>query len=105
MRFYTQHHPYYCGSDLHTKTMYICILDQEGKILVHENVPVDADVLFKSIQPFLPNIVKTAEGIFTWYWIADFCEQRNIPFALGHALYMKAIHGSKIKNEKQIRIK
>lgn len=34
------------------------------------------------------------------YWIADFCAERNIPFVLGHALYMKAIHGSKSKNDK-----
>jgi transposase len=35
-----------------------------------------------------------------WYWIADLCAQENIPFVLGHALYMKAIHGGKAKNDK-----
>ena len=32
--------------------------------------------------------------------IADLCAQENIPFVLGHALYMKAIHGGKAKNDK-----
>ena len=37
---------------------------------------------------------------FTWYWLADLCEQEKIAFVLGHALYMKAIHGGKSKNDK-----
>jgi len=31
--------------------------------------------------------------MFSWYWVADFCEDKGIPFILGHALYMRAIHG------------
>jgi hypothetical protein len=27
MRFYTNQHPFYCGIDLHTRTMHACILD------------------------------------------------------------------------------
>jgi transposase len=38
--------------------------------------------------------------MFTWYWLADLCQQEGIAFALGHALYMKAIHGGKAKNDK-----
>ncbi len=41
-----------------------------------------------------------AECMFTWYWVADLCAQEGIPFVLGHALYMKAIHGGKSKNDK-----
>ena len=40
------------------------------------------------------------ECIFTWYWLADLCAREKIPFVLGHALYMKAIHGGKAKNDK-----
>ncbi len=39
MRFYQQQHTFYCGVDLHAKTMHICILDQAGKVLVHRNLP------------------------------------------------------------------
>jgi len=38
--------------------------------------------------------------MFTWYWLADLCAQEGIPFMLEHALYMKAIHGGKAKNDK-----
>jgi transposase len=100
MRFYTNQHQYYCGIDLHTKNMYVCILNQEGNILLHKNADVCKDTLFKFIQPYLPDIVISVECMFTWYWIADFCHKHDIPFVLGHALYMKAIHGSKTKNDK-----
>jgi hypothetical protein len=33
-------------------------------------------------------------------WLADLCAQEGMPFVLGHALYMKAIHGGKAKNAK-----
>jgi hypothetical protein len=33
--------------------------------------------------------------MFTWYRLADLCQKEGIPFVLGHALYMKAIHGGK----------
>jgi hypothetical protein len=38
MRFYNRQHRHYCGIDLHVKTMYICILDSAGQVLVHRNV-------------------------------------------------------------------
>jgi transposase len=37
--------------------------------------------------------------MLTWYWLADLCAQQGIAFVLGHALYMKAIHGGKAKND------
>ena len=36
--------------------------------------------------------------------MADLCEQEGIPFILGHALYMKAIHGGKTKNDRQLPV-
>jgi hypothetical protein len=33
MRFYNQAHGFYCGVDLHARTMYLCILDQAGTIV------------------------------------------------------------------------
>jgi len=38
--------------------------------------------------------------MFSWYWVADLCREKGIAFILGHALYMRAIHGGKAKNDK-----
>ncbi len=100
MRFYTQQHQFYCGIDLHARSMHVCIMNQTGEILVHRNMATTAGELVKVIEPFRDDVVMAAECMFTWYWIADLCHQIGVKFVLGHALYMKAIHGGKVKNDK-----
>jgi transposase len=100
MRFYTKQHPFYCGIDLHARTMYVCILSQDGEIVLHRNMPAGPEPFLKAIAPYREDIVVCVECIFTWYWLADLCAREGIAFVLGHALYMKAIHGGKAKNDK-----
>ncbi len=100
MNFYTQQHKHYCGIDLHAKAMYVCILDQSGTILVHKNLPTTPEAFLRVIAPYRDDLVVGVECIFTWYWLADLCAKEGITFVLGHALYMKAIHGGKAKNDK-----
>mgnify|MGYP001159160478 CR=1 FL=1 len=100
MRFYNQQHKNYCGIDLHARKMYVCIIDQKGKMKVHQNIKTDPELLFEIVFPFLDDIVIGVECVFCWYWISDLCAEHKIPFVLGHALYMKAIHGGKTKNDK-----
>jgi hypothetical protein len=40
MRFYTRQHVHYCGIDLHARSLYVCILDQEGKTWCTRSCPV-----------------------------------------------------------------
>lgn len=100
MRFYKNQHKYYCGIDLHAKTMYVCVIDGEGKIVKHRNISCNPNEFLAAIAPFREDIVVGVECIFCWYWLADLCAKEKISFVLGHALYMKAIHGSKAKNDK-----
>jgi transposase len=100
MRFYTKPHQFYCGIDLHARTMYVCILNQDGEIVLHRNMKTSPETLLRNIAPYRADIVVAVECMFTWYWLADLCAQEGIPFVLGHALYMKAIHGGKAKHDK-----
>lgn len=100
MRFYKNQHKYYCGIDLHAKTMYVCVIDSEGKVLKHRNIPCRPEELLAAIAPWREDIVIGVECMFCWYWVADLCAKEGISFVLGHALYMKAIHGSKSKNDR-----
>ena len=93
MRFYTQQHQHYCGVDLHTRTMYLCILDQAGEVLLHRNMHADPEEFLAAVEPYRRDLVVAVECIFTWYWLADLCDREGIHFVLGHALYMKAVHG------------
>src|SRR5918999_1282467 len=100
MRFYTKQHLFYCGIDLHARTMYLCILDRDGEIVLHRNMKAAPEPFLKAIAPYWEDLVVCVECIFTWYLLADLCAQAGIPFVLGHALYMKAIHGGKAKNDR-----
>jgi transposase len=100
MRFYTRSHKHYCGVDLHARSMYVCVLDREGAVLVSKNIPAAPEPLLELIAPYREDLAVAAECMFTWYWLADLCEREGIVFVLGHALYMRAIHGGKAKNDR-----
>jgi transposase len=100
MRFYNGQHRYYCGVDLHTKRMYLCILDHEGNKLLHRNVRAKPHDFLSAIEGFRDDVLVGVECMFSWYWLADLCQDEQIQFVLGHALYMKAIHGGKKKDDK-----
>jgi transposase len=99
MRFYTQQHPFSCGIDLHARTMSLCLLDQAGETLLHRNMQAPPEALLKAIAPYRGQIVLAADCRFTWYWLADLGAEHELPFVLGHALSMKAIHGGTAKND------
>jgi hypothetical protein len=58
------------------------------------------ETFLKAIAPYRDDLVVAVECIFTWYWLADLCAREEIPFVLGHALSMKALHGGKAKNDR-----
>lgn len=100
MRFYTSQHAHYCGVDLHARTMYVCVFDSAGEVRLHRNLPCRPDAFLQAVQPFREDLVVGVECLFCWYWLADLCAAEKIPFTLGHALYMKAVHGGKSKNDR-----
>jgi len=99
MRFYTRQHRHTCGVDLHARTMYVCVLDAEGEVVLHQNLPATPEAFLQALAPFRDDLVVACECIFTWYRLADLCAREGIAFVLGHALFMKAIHGGKVKND------
>src|SRR5499426_146382 len=100
MRFSTKHHPFYCGIDLHARTMDVCIVSQDGASILHKHMQAAPEPFLQAIAPYRAGLVVAVECLFTWYWLADLCAQEGIAFVLGHALYMKAIHGGKAKNDR-----
>jgi transposase len=80
--------------------MSVCILDQAGATLVHRHMTATPEALLKAIAPSREQIVVAAAWMFPWYGLADLCAEHGLPFVLGHALSMKAIHGGQAKNDK-----
>ncbi len=100
MRFYNGQHQFYCGIDLHARSMHVCILDQTGEVVFDRNLACRPETFLRAIAPFRDGLVVGVECMFAWYWVADLCRREGIAFVVGHALYMKAIHGGKAKNDK-----
>ena len=54
--------------------MYACIMDREGKILVHQNVKGNDFACFLKIAtPYLHDLTVVFECTFNWYWLAGAC--------------------------------
>jgi hypothetical protein len=93
MRCSTTPHPYDCGIDLYTRTMYVCIRDQAGDTRWHRHRHATPEALLKAIAPSREPIVMAAACLLTWYWRADLCAEPGIPGVLGHALDLQALPG------------
>lgn len=100
MRFAKVNSQYYCGIDLHSRSMYVSVMSKDGDILFHRNMPNNFNVFKNYVERFLPNMAIGVESSCYYYWLSDACRQAGIPFYLGHAFYMKAIHGGKVKNDR-----
>ena len=101
MKYYTSTTQFNCGIDLHARQMYVCLMDPSGKKLVYTNIKNnDFDYFLKLVQPYRHDLTVCCECMFGWYWLADACQQAGLRFVLAHALYLKAIHGGKNKNDR-----
>jgi transposase len=80
--------------------MHVCVLDQAGRVVFDKSLACRPEVWLHAIAPFRDGLVVGVECLFAWYWLADLCQAEPIDFVLGHALYRKAIHGGKAKNDR-----
>jgi transposase len=101
MKYYTSTTQFNCGIDLHARQMYVCVMDRDGKKLVHTNVKNnDFEFFLKLVAPYRHDLTVCCECMFGWYWLADACQAAGLTFVLAHALYLRAIHGGKNKNDR-----
>ena len=91
MKYYTSTTQFNCGIDLHARQMHACLMDRDGKKLVHTNIKNNDFAYFlKLIEPYKHDLTICCECMFGWYWLADACQAAGLHFVLAHALYLKA---------------
>src|SRR5258708_19873923 len=101
MKYYNSTTQFNCGIDLHARQMYVCVMDRQGKKLVHTNVKDnDFDYFLKLVAPYKHDLTVCSECMFGWYWLADACQAAALTFVLAHPLYVHLIHGGKNKNDR-----
>ena len=71
---YNQPHKFYCGVDLHARSMFVHVLDHKGKTVFEEDLPADPDEFLHSIKPYRKNLVVGCECMFALYRLGDLCE-------------------------------
>ena len=83
MRFYQGQHRFYCGIDLHARSMHVCVVDHAGDIVFDGRLATRPEALLRALEPFRDGLVIGVECMFAWYWVADFCVTHAIAFVLG----------------------
>ena len=51
MKLYTRNHKHYCGVDLHARSMYVCVLNQAGDVLLHRNLQCEPALFLAAVGP------------------------------------------------------
>lgn len=102
MKYYISTTEFNAGVDLHSRNLYLCLMDRAGKIRVHENIRHnDLNHLKRLIAPYRHDLTLTFESCFMGAWFADFCEDEGLPYVMAHAFYLRSIQGQKHKNDKR----
>jgi hypothetical protein len=67
MRFYTQQHRFYCGINLHARTISLCVLDTAGAIVREATIAATPAAVLDALAPFRDGLVVGCECMFAWY--------------------------------------
>src|SRR5262245_37053362 len=78
MRFYTRQHGFYCGVDLHARTISLCVLDQAGTVVREATIAASPAAFLQTVAPFRDGLVVGCECMFAWYWLADLCAREQL---------------------------
>src|SRR5262249_32351978 len=81
--------------------LYLVILDRDGQIRCRRNLPAAPEPFLRATRPFRAGLIVGCECMHCWYWLADTCRDATIPFALGHAWGLKAVHGAQTKCDRR----
>jgi hypothetical protein len=100
MRFYDGPHRHWCGIDLHARRCTSASSTPRARCWSTGTFVAPRRSFLAVVAPYREQLVVAVECIFTWYWLADLCAREGIAFVRGHALFMKAIHGGKAKNDR-----
>ena len=99
MKYYTSTTEYNCGIDLHAHQMYVCLMDRDGKKLVHTNIRNnDFEYFLKLVAPYRHDLTVCAECMFGWYWLADACQDAGPDLRAG-ACALSQSHPRRQKQE------
>ncbi len=100
MRFDTKQPQFSCGIDVPARTLDRCVLQQDGAMRVHRDMPAGPEPCRTAVAPSRTALVVCVDWIFPWYGLADLWARAGMPFVLGHARSLQALHGGQAQHAK-----
>jgi hypothetical protein len=58
MRVYTQSQRFYCGIDLHARSLPLCILDQDDAVVFDKNIVARPETLLRTLASFRDDLLR-----------------------------------------------
>lgn len=89
----------YLGIDLYTRNMTICAVSSNGKKIGEWKFTNHTEQLDNLLQEISRPLKAIVEATSSWYWLADWAENRDIELILAHAKMLKAIAYAKVKTD------
>jgi hypothetical protein len=68
-----------CGIDLHARTMSVCVMTENGLVVLKKTIDCSITTLLECLKPFIRSITVGVESTFNWYWLIDGLKRRKIP--------------------------
>lgn len=88
------------GIDLHFTNMVNSAINDNGEEIWKGKLPATRNSLRDFFNQFDEPVQAVVECTSFWYWVADWCQENNIPLLLAHAKMLKAISYAKVKTDK-----
>ena len=86
----------YVGLDLHGKSTFVGIIDEEGKRVYKKKLPNDPEVILGELRPFQSEIVGVVvESTYNWYWLVDVLMEHGYPVHLANPAAIQKYTGLK----------
>lgn len=63
MRFYREQRRFHCGIDLHASKMEVCVLDDQGNVVLHRNMRAEPEPLKRALAPYRVSLVVGAAAV------------------------------------------
>jgi hypothetical protein len=75
----TNQHPFSWGSDLQARSMSVCIVSHDGKILLHRTRQAAPAPCRKAVAPSREGLVVAVACRLPWDWLAALCADEGRP--------------------------
>ena len=88
------------GIDLHKRFSQIAVINSEGNTVSQGKYPNSPDLLEKFFDSISGSYRVTFESTRNYFWLADFLDEKGIPFVMSNPFLNRAIANVHAKNDK-----